>query len=124
MRHEQLDTVGRLLMKHVRDDAIQHCDMVRLKGERAHEIRRRLAEGGPEAERVLAEMIPEIVDAVLRSLLWAMDQQQELMLGLRDASGQITDVNALSDGLAGELYSSEGWIARFSKERATPWMFG
>jgi len=30
-------------------------------------------------------------------------------------NGRVHDVRAMSDGFAGELYSEDGWIAKFSK---------
>ena len=38
-----------------------------------------------------------------------------LELVLRTPEGTLVNLTDLSDGLAGEVYSEDGWIAKFSK---------
>ena len=41
-----------------------------------------------------------------------IEDSDDFVLSIRD-----DDVRDLSDGLAGELYTDDGWISRFSSER-------
>jgi hypothetical protein len=66
-------------------------------------------------------LVPEIVDAVLHHLLWTFEQNEHIRIAMDLADEQVESLNAISDGLPGELYSDEGWIARFSKE-PNPWL--
>lgn len=65
---------GKKLMQHVRDTAIQACDM-RLKPDNRSAIAERwrnTAQSG-NSEVLLKEVIPDIVDTALSELLYAID---------------------------------------------------
>jgi hypothetical protein len=119
MSKAALDTFGQLLMSKVRDETIEHWKMIadgRLKGERAARIRNRLSEMGHNDRDVLMAMIPEVVDSVLHNLLWMLDQEHDVTVAFRIGAETVPSLRDASDGLAGELYSDAGWIARFSRE--------
>lgn len=116
-----LEDFGKLLMLRVRDDAIWRCDSLvngHLKGELAEKVRQEL---GPLTEKELEKihkLIPEIVDSVIHRFLFMIEDTRNLRLLYRlDETSEFTDLGEESDGLAGELYASDGWIARFSKAR-------
>ena len=65
---------------------------------------------------VLLQLIREIVDTCLHYLLWSIEEADDIEIIVKKKDGSIVKLSEESDGLAGELYSSDGWIARFSKE--------
>jgi len=58
---------------------------------------------------------------VLHHLLWTFEQNEHIRIAVDLPDERVESLNAISDGLPGELYSDEGWIARFSKE-PNPWL--
>src|SRR5690349_14766094 len=116
MKNEKLDGLGEVLMREVRDGSVVDLEMVldgRMKGELATRTRASLAALGTEELKSIAVVLPQIVDRVLHNLLASIEQHDELELryGVGPAA---LDASRASDGLAGELYGDDGWIARFS----------
>ena len=103
-------------MEQVRDETISDWAMIadgRMKGERADRLRTIInsLSGGSND---LALLVPEIVDSVLHHVLRWMEEEDNFRI-VGDVSGQVVDDLAEeSDGFAGELYTDQGWIARFS----------
>lgn len=54
-----------------------------------------------------------IVDTTLHHLLWTVEQEDLIEFTFKE-DDQIVNINEISDGLAGELYTEDGWISRFS----------
>jgi hypothetical protein len=107
-------------MARVRDKAILHWTMIasgKMKGEQAeHDALDRLDADGRQS---FLALVPAVVDTVLHHLLWTVEQNEKIQLVMVARDGSVTNLNDMSDGLAGELYSERGWIARFS-EAARP----
>jgi hypothetical protein len=114
-----LDDFGANLMHRVRDDA---CHF--LGGLLAGLIRGPWAEGfqaelkdqslTPEQLDFVGRLLGHAVTTSIASFLQFIDEKEIAML-YRDANGEKRNIQAISDGLAGELYTERGWIARFSK---------
>jgi hypothetical protein len=120
MSKTALDLFGRLLMAKVRDEAISDWQMMvdgRMKGDRATKIRQVLAPLSDEQRSVFLSLVPDIVDTVLHHLLWLFDQEDRIRIGVTAGNQDVPSLKDVSDGLAGELPSDQGWISRFSKER-------
>lgn len=118
MSHTLLNKFGYLLMTRVRDESIDHWRMIvsgKMKGERAVKLRQDLEKWGAAAEHAISEFVPHIVDTTLHNLLVLIEQEESLKLAVEDRGVRMNDIRELSDGLAGELYSDQGWISRFSK---------
>jgi hypothetical protein len=114
-----LDRFGKLLMTKVRDEAITNWRMIvqgTLKGERASRIREVLKAVPENQQAVFLQLVPDVVDTVLHHLLWTFEQVEDVDIAVRLDDQTVPSLREASDGLAGELYSDEGWIARFSKE--------
>jgi len=108
-----LDEFGKRLMEKVRDEVVSDWEMIlsgAMKGERAERIRATL-ESNPQA---IQAALPDVVDSVLHRLLSWFEADQEFELCAKEA-GELKPMTEESDGLAGELYGSRGWISRFSK---------
>lgn len=120
MSKASLDLFGRILMTRVRDEAISDWKMIfdgRMKGDIAARVRNNLASFSEEQRAVILCLVPDIVDTVLHHLLWTFEQEEGIRIGVTVGNDDIPSLKDVSDGLAGELPSDEGWIARFSREK-------
>jgi hypothetical protein len=121
MPQEDLDKFGALLMHRVRDVSISEMDQG-LKGKAKDIISKRLRDiltaKDLEVDDKILKMVPLIVDTTLHYVLWMFESEEELTISIRTSPQSVENIVELSDGLSGELYSSEGWVARFSEERA------
>ena len=66
--------------------------------------------------KIVLSLLPQIVDTVLHHLLWTLEQSEDITVAVRTAKEQADSIKDLSDGLSGELYGRQGWIAKYSKE--------
>lgn len=55
-------------------------------------------------------LIPEIVDVSLHNMLFMIEENDDIELLFENEN-----LKEISDGLAGELYTEDGWIDKFSK---------
>lgn len=117
MNNPLLDKLGEILMKQVRDKAIGDWERIvtgQMRGASAERIRQHLACLSPQQTDLLLKLIPQIVDTTLHHLLWTVEQEKSLDLMLKDEQAVAHSAQGASDGLPGELYGDQGWIARFS----------
>jgi hypothetical protein len=69
----------------------------------------------PESTRKLFEAFAtDLVDSTLHDLLSFFEGTEDFLIAFRDGEVNLVDLNEVSDGLAGELGTEEGWISRFS----------
>jgi len=122
--HEQkaLDLFGEELMHQVRDTQIRLWDETFAGTARSStykNIYKKLSQSFNEEQlAVLGYLTPWVVDNVIAYLLGMLENEHEAIHISVDADGQtVPSLYAISDGLEGELYAEDGWIARFSKER-------
>lgn len=114
MSSPQLDRCGQLLMHEVRDLTIENWNRVlsgRMKDNESQALFNSLE---PNIRSIIKEMVPKIVDTCIHYSLSLFETEQGLRLAVQSEAGELTDVAMLSDGLSGELYTENGWIARFS----------
>ena len=119
MNENVLDYFGKLLMSGVRDKTITSWDIIingKMKGITAQQVREKISGFSEEQIEVLKWLIPKITDSCLHNLLTTIEQNDELKVTIYDGQTN-TDIKQISDGLEGELYTEDGWITRFSKER-------
>lgn len=115
MSEAGLDRIGELLVKQVRDPSIDNIRNVllgRMKGDDAERVRKALAGLEDEALVKFAAVVPELVDQVVHNLCVMLEEDDDLDLVLETNSGSVV-ASQESDGLAGELYGEDGWLARF-----------
>lgn len=119
MNNDILMMLGELIIEKARDDSIS-CLLGEIKGNinsyQGIQMRKLLVDFDEEQLAIIAELIPTIVDTSLHYFLDMIDSSEELKLLFLDEKSNYIDIKELSDGLAGELYSDEGWIAKFSKQ--------
>ena len=110
-----LDYFGRKLIKEVRDETICSLDMMidgKMKGITAQQITEKISSFNEEQLTVIKWLIPKITDLGLYNLLTMVEQNDDIKIMVSN-----NNIKENSDGLNGELYTEDGWITRFSKER-------
>jgi hypothetical protein len=115
----EVEEFARILIQHVRDAAIRNCDLLvkpDVTAVTARRWRKAIRSGSPEL--LAREAIPDIVDATLFFLLFAIDDGL-LRLSYTARNGRVVDLN--TDGereLAGwYVGKGDGWLPLYSKER-------
>jgi hypothetical protein len=104
-------------MTRVRDKAISQWKMVaegRMKADDSEKAN--LAQLDETGREVFLSLVPKVVDTVLHHLLWAVEQSDDFRIAADIGEEHVANLRDVSDGLPGELYSRNGWIARYSKE--------
>lgn len=119
MRNDVLDKFGESLMVNVRDYSITQWNKTingQLKGKTAQRIRPMISELSGDQKEILLSLVPEIVDTVLHHLLVLLEQDEDINVEVAAEGERMSSLREASDGLAGELYTEDGWIARFSRQ--------
>ena len=109
-----LDYFGKLLIEEVRDKTIRGFDM-RVAGKMRDMSSLKLFEEIQQldgASKIVEKIIPQIVDLSIHNLLCMIEEDPNVVLQIENEN-----LSEISDGLAGELYTEDGWIQRFSKQR-------
>lgn len=118
MSQDAIHEFGRLVVKHVRDEAIRELDLhlgSKLRTPMALRWRELLTDDASVA--VARAIIPDCVDSALFCLMDAIDYGQ-LKLSISTESGETVDLVDQGMGELGGWYTgSEGWLAQFSEER-------
>lgn len=115
----EVEEFARLLMTHVRDMAVDGCDMslrAKSKDPTANRWRQKMQPG--QVHALAAEMIPDCVDQTLFHLLWAIDEGR-LRVSFTDSSGKTVDLTEIGESeMAGWFaMGTGGWKAAYSKKR-------
>ncbi|PQJ08879.1 hypothetical protein CJD36_021655 [Flavipsychrobacter stenotrophus] len=110
-----VDEFGKLLMEHVRDDAIHEMDnQLLLRGKNSWAERMKAARD-TDPEFFLKMVVMDTVDETIFRLLLAIGNEH-IKLSFETENGTVHKLTG--DGeLHGWPMGKEGWIAEFSKER-------
>lgn len=120
MNELPLDIFGAFLMTRVRDEAIKDWDFIidgKMKDARGQRIYQQVKELRPEDRELLRSVVAQVVDTTLHHLLWSLEDAKEVKVAVHTPEAYVPDIASRSDGLAGELYTEDGWIERFSRQR-------
>lgn len=110
-----LDYFGETLINEVRDRTIRlydkkvHGTMLDVASQ---ELYGKVSKFDEEQRAVLEEVIAGVVDLSLHNILCVLEEHEDIKLLVNE-----DNIAEVSDGLAGELYTEDGWIKRFSKQR-------
>lgn len=110
----ELDEFGELFIKNVRDEAIFKMKALlsgTLKGESARILYPQISALGHK--ETLEEFGMFVVNEVVHDVLWYFEESEDYRL-IGPSGSSLADE---SDGLPGELYTEDGWIARFSDDK-------
>src|SRR5262245_7742983 len=114
MPNPEIEEFARLLVKHVRDHAVQSCDNL-LAPHANSPVAKRWREAGSPAS--IATAIPDCIDDTVFFLLHAIDMGF-LRLRFESSNGRVVDLTEEGGSeLAGWYMGSGGWRARYSEER-------
>jgi hypothetical protein len=114
---EILDAFGSEFVKEARDQTIKKLQSVMggsvrsSRGQHLHdEIATLSSEGAAKAEHLARAFI----DETLHNVLWMFERSERFDIVETPVEGTAVSITDASDGLAGELHSVDGWLARFS----------
>ena len=110
-----LEEFGEIFIKEVRDRTIDLFDrkMQGLMGSKESQLLfERMNKLNEEQKSLIRDIIPQIVDLSMHNMLDLFEEHDEFQVIV--GGENIADV---SDGLSGELYTSDGWIEKFSGQR-------
>jgi hypothetical protein len=118
MPRRAIEELGILLVRHVRDVAIQSCDLQLLPHSQTAMAQRWRKAALPHNGKVPPEiLIPDCVDETIFTFLRAIDQGL-LLLSFTAENGEMVDLVKDGQGkLADEYIRPGGWRDQFSKER-------
>lgn len=118
MPRRAIEELGELLVRHVRDVAIQSCDkQLEPQSETATAKRWRRAANAFDGQVPAQVLIPDCVDEAIVAFLRAIDQGL-LRLSFVTDNGETVDPAKEGRGeLAGRYLARDGWRAKYSKER-------
>jgi hypothetical protein len=115
-----LDGFGEAFIHRVRDATLAETDDIligRGRPEWKQELHATLIGSMDLQQRLLVRHVVAIaVDTAMHNLLWMIESTPELRLEAVGPDDQRHDLVAASDGLSGELWTEDGWIARFSRD--------
>lgn len=111
--NNNLDKFGELYITEVYDKSVKMFEMMfdgRMKGLTAQSVRDKITIFSEEQKKIVLWLISKAVEKCVHNTLCMFDEDSEVNLLYHQEN-----ISELSDGLAGELYSEDGWISRFSK---------
>ena len=116
-----MDHLGERLIHGARDPSIKELRMTfdgRMKSATARKIMEELATLSRDQLDRVSSVVPALVDIVLHNVLRTIDENEGLEIAIKiPGNGDETRASEVSDGLPGELYGDQGWIAKFSAFR-------
>ena len=107
------------MISEVRDEAIDKFQMIvagKMKSNVATSMCKKLSNFSEGELKIIREVIVSSIDDVVYNFLWMIEQHEEdidLCCG-EDADSNKENIRDISDGLSGEIYTEDGWIAKFS----------
>lgn len=115
MPNREIEEFAAILIRQIRDVAIQNCDGLLQSNANSPPAKR--WKNSIERGAALEEFIPDTVDETIFCLLQAIDQGL-LHLKFVDSTGREVDLNQEGVGeLSGWYMGSGGWRAMYSEER-------
>ncbi len=113
-----LEKFGHMLMTEVRDDAIDKYEKMvsgRMKSTQAIEFNKKLSSLNDDQLSLVREVVVNSIDDVIHNFLWMIEQHDDDVELICSEGASKANMNEVSDGLSGEIYTDDGWIAQFSK---------
>lgn len=115
--NDVLDRFGRLLVSEVRDVAVAVALKSlrgQMKDQASEELDAALAPVPESTRKLLEAFATDLVDSTRHDLLSFFEGTEEFLIAFQENENDLVDLNEISDGLAAELVTEEGWISRFS----------
>tara|TARA_B100001093_G_C26675439_1_gene948067 strand:+ start:325 stop:696 length:372 start_codon:yes stop_codon:yes gene_type:complete len=115
--YELLDKLGKYLVQSGKDDTLFNLDSIiegRLKSANGKKMHQELQSFDEKQIEVLRKMGTLLTDMSLHNVLSMIESSDEIDVIVNEDGNKIS-VKDVSDGLAGELYSEDGWLLKYSK---------
>ena len=114
-----LEEFGKILMNDVRDWVIlinEQTSSGEMGGKGSNIWYEQIETLTDDQKGLLLSFAKRSVDYTLHHFLWMLQQHENLKLIIKnEETGEEVNLEKISDGLCGELYTEEGWIERFSQ---------
>lgn len=115
--NSELDIFGKLLMKSFRDRALYQLDTL-IEGKfnvpSLQKLQESLSTMNENDKEILIQTCIESLDSGIHDFLFALQESSDNKDGIEIiVNGK--NIAELSDGLQGELFTEDGWFAKFSK---------
>jgi RPA family protein len=119
---ELLQKFGQILISEVRDEAIDKYEMIAagtMKSAPAIELHNKLSQFNEDQLSVVRQTVVSSIDDVIHNFLWMLEQHEDDvdLLYSADEDTDKENIRELSDGLSGEIYTEDGWIAKYSNHK-------
>lgn len=117
MSDPRLDKVGEFVTTRLRDRGIACAEQLIAGAWKAPALAGTQASVGRlslEEQKLVREVVVESIDVAIHDFLFALGETSGFESGVELRCAGV-NVAELSDGLQGELFSEDGWVARFSK---------
>ena len=112
---DELNAFGKILITDVRDRTVHDVDSLisgKYRSSNALKWTKDFSLLDSNGKKIVEAFIPVVVDYCLNNFLEMFEEHEEIELKM---SGQ--NLTQISDGLAGELYTEDGWIQKYTKQR-------
>ena len=112
-----VDAFGRFLMANLRDEALEYYDLLargHWRGPQLAQLQRDVAALAEGQRAILRRCVLATVDHAIHHFLLSLLEQDDDGGAIRVVAHG-ADVAALSEDLDGELYTADGWLARYSR---------
>ena len=114
---EHLDRFGEFVVQNLRDKMLHDLEMLlsgSWKAPNAQGIQQWLANMSEADREQIRDLAEHLVTTGMHDLLFALQEQADTDGPICVTVGGV-DVARQSDGMHGEIFSDDGWIARFSR---------
>ncbi|SMP44537.1 hypothetical protein SAMN06265222_1011156 [Neorhodopirellula lusitana] len=115
MAQPAVDKFGALLIRQLRDNAIDHFDRLAAQQHKAPaflDLQRRLSELPDDVQAVVRDCVLSSVDTGLHDFLFGLVESHDADDGIAVIVDG-TNIADASDGLHSEQFTDDGWVARF-----------
>lgn len=117
MSDHRLDKVGEFVMMHLRDRGIEFAEQLiagRWKAPALADLQASVRRLSRNDQKLVYDVVVESIDVAIHDFLFALGEWSDTDDGVSlHCSG--VSVARSSDGLQGEPFGENGWIARFSR---------
>lgn len=112
-----LDKFGEFIVKNMRDKGIDNYNKLvngTYNAPELKELQDNLKQFNESQLSVIKQCVIDSIDTAIHDFLFAVQESTDLEEGIEILVDK-TNIAKLSDGLNGELFSEEGWYAKYSK---------
>ena len=110
-----LSSFGEVFINDVRDRTIRNFDMIiagKMRDESSQKLSETINQMSIEHRQLIDRIVPHIVDLCIHNMLCMVEGHDNIDILIESQS-----ISEISDGLSGELYTEDGWIQKYSKQR-------